>query len=249
MIFSPDNLRKVGVITQARVGSTRLPGKTLKMVNGISLLEYHLRRLKKSGIPVYLATTHEAEAENLLRIADSMGIPHFRGSTEDVLARFYHCAEAAGLETIVRVTSDCPLVDGSMIARALKEYLSLQEGKDCYLSNTRERRMPRGFDFEIFGFEALENAFEKAQDAFDREHVTPYVYRSSAKIIHYFEADFEKDRSSYRITVDTKEDFEVIRILIDEFKADELDAFGVCKILDSHPEILEINGEIRQKAE
>jgi len=248
-VSSSNNPLKIGIVTQARVGSTRLPGKTLKVVGGRTLLEHHLRRLKESKLPVHLATTHEKDADRLIKVAESEGVPAIRGSLDDVLSRFQLCAESAGLDVVVRVTSDCPLIDGEMIGRAMKVFLALPDWRNSYLSNTRDRKMPRGFDFEIFSADALKEAFDQARISFEREHVTPFIYKFGRKVVEFNDAISNVDRSSFRITVDTPADLEVIRILIEDHGADQLNASGICALLDAHPEILRINAEVVQKRE
>ena len=165
-------MTRVGIITQARTGSTRLPGKVLQEVGGKTLLEHHLTRLLASGLPVYVATTTDPADDPIVEIAERLGCGVHRGSEDDVLARFHDTAVAFGLDVIVRVTSDCPLVDGDLIASAVEQYVAAEDPW-LYLSNTQIRTFPRGFDFEIFGIGALAMAHSQAKGGPLREHVTP----------------------------------------------------------------------------
>ena len=245
---SSSDKRKVGIISQARVGSSRLPAKTLRTINGITLLGHHLNRLKDSNQSIYLATTYEQDAPKLIEIATGLGIDIAQGSTDDVLTRFYVCAKKYDLDVVVRVTSDCPLIDGGLIADGVRQFLSLSDWKNSYLSNTQNRYLPRGFDFEIFSFLALETAHLSALTLSEREHVTPYIYQSGKfKVSHYSGFSDGKDRSGYRVTVDTPEDYELIRLLIENHQAEKLNVIQICEILDRNPEIRKINEAVQQK--
>ncbi len=229
------------------MNSTRLPGKTLIPIKGKTLLEHHFNRLKWSGLPVFLATTLEPEAEQLLALAAANQIPAMRGSTDDVLTRFYLCAKMFGLEIIVRVTSDCPLIDGNLISAGVREFLAQPDWKQCYLSNTLERSLPRGLDFEIFSFESLRHAYLEATTTPEREHVTPFIYRSGAFRTISASYSLGSDFSRYRITVDTPEDLELIRALIEAHGADELPVPELVKVMLENPSLEDLNKLTKQK--
>lgn len=235
---------QVGIVTQARMGSTRLPEKIMLTCGGKTMLDHHLDRLAWSELPIYIATTTETADEAIADHGTKRGIPHFCGSEADVLERFYGCAVQYELEVIVRVTSDCPLIDGVIIREAVDEYLN-QNNVGLYLSNTIERTFPRGFDFEVFHFEMLKEAVEKANTPAQREHVTPYFYQSNR-----FERQYllrEEDRSHYRLTLDTADDFTALCTLIEQFDAHHLSADQLITLLDDHPEIVAINAHVEQK--
>lgn len=234
---------KILAITQARYGSTRLPAKVLKEVNGISLLETHVKRILQSEFisKLIIATTKEAGAEHILAIARKVNTPVFQGSTDDVLDRFYHAALPEQPDYVVRITSDCPLIDSFEIDKVIQTCLSSDFD---YVSNTLNPTFPDGIDCEVFKFEALEKAFNEATLKSDREHVTPYIWRnSSVKGGTLFKSGSVKnseDYSSYRITVDTQEDFEVIRQLIEALGPDKSWKEYI-SYLNQHKEIKELN--------
>ena len=157
-------MTRVGVITQARTTSTRLPGKVLLEVGGRTLLDHHLDRLATSGLGVYVATTVNATDDGIVELARRRGVGVHRGSEDDVLARYHECAVANDLDVVVRVTSDCPLIDGRVIAEGVAEFLR-QDDPRLYLSNVVARTFPRGFDFEIFGAPLLAEAGLMSQNA------------------------------------------------------------------------------------
>ena len=175
-IESSSKLVKIGVITQARTGSNRLPGKILLKAAGKTLLAHHLQRLKSSSWTTIVATTTEPEDRKIVQICQSENVDYYRGSHLDVLDRYYKCAVSFDLDVVIRCTSDCPFVDSQMIEDALAIYLSTQSYQQVYLSNVISRNYPKGADFEIFSIQALTEAYESAVVDMDREHVTPYRY-------------------------------------------------------------------------
>jgi spore coat polysaccharide biosynthesis protein SpsF len=236
----------IGIITQARMTSTRLPGKVLLLIGDKTVLQYHLERLQKSHIPVFMATTSNKTDDPIVAFAHEHQIPVYRGDEQNVLSRYYECARQHNLDVIVRVTSDCPLIDGDLIAAACQEYLQAHN-TNVYLSNCLVRTFPRGFDFEIFSFALLEEAYLKATQPAELEHVTPFINQNrSGQVVfsHFTQPD---DKSGYRITLDTPEDFALISQLILQFQVQNLPAAEIIKILDAHPELAKINAQVEQK--
>lgn len=236
--------KRIGVITQARMTSTRLPGKVLIEAGGATMLAHHITRLQRAGLKVYVATTTNATDDPIVAAAEDLSVPVHRGSEDDVLSRFTGAIQQYELDTVVRVTSDCPLIDGALVAEAIAAFEAAGDER-LYLSNTLERSYPRGFDFEVFSAEALRDAGEKAHSPGEREHVTPYLYN---------DADRPKlslrrpgDASAYRITLDTGDDLAVIRCLIEEHDAAALDAEQIIAVLDAHPDLALANAHIEQK--
>jgi spore coat polysaccharide biosynthesis protein SpsF len=240
---------RVGVITQARTGSTRLPGKVLIEAGGRTMLDHHLDRLLAAGLDVYVATTDLPADDRVAGLAEGRGLAVFRGSEHDVLSRFAGCARAYDLDAVVRVTSDCPLIDGGVVAEGVARFLGLraEHGDDVYLSNTLERTYPRGFDFEVFTAAALARADREASAPRDREHVTPWLYVGPHRLPQVVQVRRSVDRSWYRVTLDAAEDLELIRRLLDEHGAAGLDCDGVIEVLDSHPELVAINAAVAQR--
>jgi len=236
---------KVGIVTQARTTSTRLPGKVLLQVAGKPLLAHHLDRLAMSGLPVYVATTVNSVDAPVVEIAEAAGAAVHRGSEADVLSRFDGCAKQYGLDVLVRVTSDCPLVDGALIGEAVNEFTAAADPR-LYLSNTLQRTFPRGLDFEVFSASALAEAAAEATGA-AREHVTPYFYANPGSEMRLRNVAWPEDKSAYRITVDTAEDFEVVRTLIEQYGAATMACGALIELLDAHPEISSLNEHVDQK--
>ena len=169
---------RIVVITQARTGSTRLPAKVTREVLGRPLLAYHLERLKmiKQADEIVVATTGNPKDDIIVNIAEKAGVGWYRGSEDDVLSRYYEAATEYGAEVVVRVTSDCPLIDPEISGRVIQEYVDSFPRFD-YVSNTLRRTYPRGLDTEVFSYEILREVNGKAKEPADREHVTRYIIR------------------------------------------------------------------------
>ncbi len=207
------------LITQARTGSTRLPGKVLMEVNGTPLLKIHLDRLKKSKKvdKIIVATTICVEDNIIEELATEWGYEVFRGSENDVLDRFYQAVKSINPLWVVRVTSDCPLIDPMLVDKVIE--FTKSNNKD-YGSNVIEETFPDGQDVEVFKFLALETAWNSAIKESEREHVTPYIRNNSnLKGENLFSSISYKnniDYSKIRITVDELNDFELINKVIND---------------------------------
>jgi spore coat polysaccharide biosynthesis protein SpsF len=236
----------IGIITQARMTSTRLPSKVLKQINERPLLDYHWDRLQKTGFEIAIATTINKEDEPICEFAKKKNIPYHRGSEKNVLSRFYETAVKFNYDIIIRVTSDCPLIDPHLIRNSASKYIQFNN-PNLYLSNAIERTFARGFDFEIFSFEALELAFKNASEESDLEHVTPYILKNRSGKTEYYHVKQEQDNSRFRITVDTEDDFKLVKTLIETYKADKLPYTEIENILSLHPELTKINSHVEQK--
>lgn len=237
--------RRAGIITQARLNSTRLPDKVLLPLGEETILAAHVRRLRWSGLPVVVATTKLAADGAIVDEAASLGAPCHRGSETNVLSRYHECALRFGFDVIVRVTSDCPLIDGNLIRDALRIYR--REGNEStYMSNTHERSFPRGFDFEIFSFRMLEEANGNARDESELEHVTPY-FRFRPDRFPALNYRRDPDASMFRVTVDTEEDLLLVRTLVEEHGCADLGVDEIVRILFENPRLGSINAAVEQK--
>ena len=208
---------KTVLITQARTGSTRLPGKVLKEVNSKSLLQIHLERLKKCTAvsKIIVATTVEEEDAIIYNKALEWGYEASRGSESDVLDRFYQALKNENADWIVRVTSDCPLLDPKLVDAIINYAHSI----DCdYVSNGLTENFPDGQDIEVFKFSALETAWKNSKLNSEREHVTPYIRNNAdgkgENIFTTINYPCEKNYSHIRMTVDEPRDFDLIEHLI-----------------------------------
>ncbi len=240
---------KTVIIVQARMTSTRLPGKVLKKVLNKSLLEYQVERLRrvKYADEIVIATTINETDQPIVDLCRHLSVPCFRGSEQDVLSRYHAAAREHQAEAIVRITSDCPLIDPQVTDRVVQFYLEHRPTYD-YVSNSLERTYPRGMDTEVFSVKALKEAFAEATEQSDREHVTPFIHRQTdryrlANIAH------TENQSHHRWTVDTPEDFELVKNITSAlYPANPLFSLQDClNLLQKHPEWKEINDHVQQK--
>ncbi|WP_372984389.1 cytidylyltransferase domain-containing protein [Microbacterium sp.] len=239
-------LTRIGIITQARMTSTRLPGKVLIPAGGRSMLDHHIDRLAAADLPIVLATTTNAADDPLAALGHARGIDVFRGSETDVLSRFSGAASSAELDVVVRVTSDCPLIDPAVVLEGVRRFIALDD-PHAHVSNVLQRTYPRGFDFEVFSAAALADADRNATEPAEREHVTPYLYAGGSPRANIHSITQDVDASHYRVTLDTPEDLTVIRRLIEEHGAASLDATGIVAVLDAHPDLAAVNAHVEQK--
>lgn len=239
---------KILAITQARIGSTRLPEKIMKKINGETLLEIHLKRILQSRMisKLKVATTIEPDAFQIINICNKLGIEFYRGSLNNVLERFYLTALPEKPDWVIRLTSDCPLIDPVVIDKVIHHAIS---NNFDYVSNTLQPTYPDGIDVEVFKFSALEKAYSEASITSELEHVTPYIWKNSSfKGGNLFTSDCvanEDDFSAIRLTVDTMEDFQVIENLINVLGTDKTWLEYVNKLEDS-PEIKKINAQFQR---
>ena len=206
------------LVTQARVGSTRLPSKILKEIGGISLLQIHLERLKKSryGDNLVVATTFEDGVEQIIKIANSVQVAYYQGDTDDVLGRFYNAVKDRNPDYIVRVTSDCPLLDPVLMDEIIQ--LAVDNNLD-YTTNTLIENFPDGQDVEVIKWSALKKSWIETTLNSDREHVTPYVRKNSSffgkGLFTSKNFDSSVNYNKVRMTVDEIKDFDAIKTLVD----------------------------------
>ncbi|MBM7615378.1 spore coat polysaccharide biosynthesis protein SpsF [Alkaliphilus hydrothermalis] len=242
---------KVVVIIQARMGSTRLPGKVMKQIAGKTVLEHVVDRIRQSKLvnEVVIATTIKDDDLAIVKESERLGVSCFRGSEEDVLSRYYYAAKESNAEIVVRITSDCPLIDPAVLDEMLVKFIGLYERREVdYLSNTLQRTFPRGLDAEIFPFEILEKIFNEAKQDYEREHVTPYIYQNpdQFKLVGFKN---HHDYSDYRLTLDTEEDLMVITKIYENLCVDDKIVYQdeVIKFMENNPDIKAINESIKQK--
>jgi spore coat polysaccharide biosynthesis protein SpsF len=237
---------KIGIITQARATSTRLPAKVLLTAGGRTFLEYHLDRLVATGLPVIVATTTNADDDPIVELTEKAGLPVFRGSEHDVLSRFAGAASQYGLDGVVRVSSDCPLIDAEVVAAGVERWRA-ENDENLYLSNCLERTYPRGMDYEVFSTARLLDADAHATLAPDREHVTPYLHQNRPGDVRLLNLPWSGGGSQYRLTLDTEDDRLLLTELLENYGASSLGCADLVAILAEHPELVALNAHIEQK--
>lgn len=195
---------EIAAIIQCRLGSTRLPRKIFLDLNGKPVIKHVVERIKKSKKikKIIIATTLEPEDDEICKWCEKESLDYFRGDNKDVLSRFYHCANHFKVSKIVRVTSDCPLIDPEIIDKTIELFTN---EKSDYASNNLEKTFPHGFDTEIFSFKSLETAYLNSTSEIEKEHVTQFI-RKRPREFKLSNLSSKRNLSGIRVTIDEKED-------------------------------------------
>jgi spore coat polysaccharide biosynthesis protein SpsF len=240
---------KVVAIIQARQGSTRLPKKAMMKILEKPLLGYVIERVGYAKLidEIVVATTVSPEDDVIEALCRKMHVRCFRGSEDDVLSRYFGAARMTQADVIVRITADCPLMDPEVIDKVVGRFLDASPDID-YVSNTLERTYPRGMDVEVISSKCLEIAMAQARAVEEREHVTLYIYRhpeqfSLISVVH------SSNQSYFRWTVDTSEDFLLIKKLIESLYPQNscFTLEDLVVMMELHPDWKNINANIDQK--
>jgi len=239
----------IGCIIQARMSSTRLPGKVmLKVDNENTILDCVINQLQNSKEikNIVIATTDQEEDDVIAEFVKNRAIKYFRGSKKDVLDRYYQCAKKFNFSEIIRITSDNPLIDYEIVDTVVEHFKS--NNYDFITTdqplNTFHRTYPFGYGVEVFTFSALENAWKNAKLPSEREHVTPYFYKNK-EIFRQTSIENSEDHSSFRCTVDTKYDLELIQKIYSNIKKRPILLSDVIKLLKANPELVKINAHVK----
>ncbi len=228
------------------MGSTRLPGKVMKKLNGKPMLWHIVTRLNysKKIEKIIIATTDKDEDKVIAKFAQDTGIDFYCGSSEDVLDRYYQAARTFGVGHIVRITADCPMIDPEVVDKVIDFY---QTKKCDYASNIVKPTMPDGLDTEIFSSQTLEKAWKEAKKPPEREHVTPYIYNHP----ELFKIENYTDDVNYlgmRWVVDEEADYKFVTEVYKNLYKDEeiFHTKDVLDLLSKHPELSDINKSIKR---
>ena len=229
-------------IIQARLSSSRLPGKVLKKVLGKPIILYQLERVLKSKLinKVIIATSIEKSDDDLCKLCLKNNIDFYRGSLNDVLSRFYNTYKQFGpSENIIRLTGDCPLIDPKIIDKVILKHLN---SNFDYTSNTIQPSWPDGFDVEVINSKILEVVNKNAKTPYDREHVTSYIYKNK-QTFKLQNISNSRDWSKIRLTLDFKEDFELIKTIISELYPTNANfkTSDIFKFLNKNAELSNLN--------
>ena len=239
----------IGCIIQARMSSTRLPGKVMKRIdNENTILDCVINQLQSSKEikNLVIATTEQKEDDVIVEFLQKRKVKYFRGSKQDVLDRYYQCAKKFGFSEIIRITSDNPLIDYEIVDVTVKRFKS---NNYDYITtdlplNTFHRTYPSGYSVEVFTFSALENAWKNAKLLSEREHVTPYFYKNK-EIFQQTSIENYEDLSRFRCTVDTKYDLELIQKIYSNIKKRPILLPDVIKLFKVNPELVKINAHVK----
>lgn len=240
---------KVVAIIQARMGSTRLPGKVMKEILGKPVILWDLERVCLSKLidEIVVAIPYGKENDVIVDTIKEYNdmIVTTRGSEDDVLDRYYNAAVQSTADIVVRITSDCPLIDPTVMDKVIRKFLN----SDCdYCSNSLKRTYPLGLDTEVFSFDALAKAWREANIGYEREHVTPYIIENPDEF-KSLNVPNDIDLSHYRWTLDTKEDFEFINAIYQKIYPEKHVFFmdDILDLLNREPSLIDINKHVEQK--
>jgi spore coat polysaccharide biosynthesis protein SpsF len=234
-------------VVQARMGSSRLPGKVMKDLSGEPMLARVVKRVSRAATlnKVVIATSAEPGDQVIADFCDAHSVAVFRGSELDVLDRYYQAARAHAADVIVRITSDCPLIEPRVLDRVVSEF---QNSRPDYASNTLVRTYPRGLDVEVVSITGLERAWHEASKPYQRVHVMPYFYENPT-LFRCLNVSSEQNYSEYRWTVDTPEDLAFVRSVYEQFEnRDYFSWRDVIAMLEKHPELVALNRDVQQKS-
>jgi len=239
---------KIGAIIQARMGSTRLPEKIMMELNEKTVLKHVIDRVKLCSKldEIIIATTNSVNDDLVFEKALEYGSSIFRGSEDDVLERYYQAALMYNLDVIVRITSDCPLIDPNVIDQIISAYINSEYDIVSNAGDEKYRTFPRGLDTEVFSVQALDKAYLNADKEYQREHVTPYLYENME--VFYYMNDI--NYSQYRWTLDTKDDYKLISEIYRHLYKGEHDFFmsDIIDLFEKNSNLIEINKNIKQKS-
>ncbi len=237
---------KLITIIQARMGSTRLPGKVMLDLWGKTVLARVVARIRGSRFAgeIVVATTTEPADNVIVDECRRLGVNFFRGSEDDVLDRYYRAAKQFGADAIIRICSDCPLIEPEIVDKTVQAFLTFRPD---YASNALERTYPRGLDTEIMTWDALARCWREAHAFYQRSHVTPYIYEKPDRFA-ILRVTGDANHSDHRWTLDTPQDLAFIRAVYARMQSDMFSWHDVLALLDREPELLELNQHILQKA-
>ena len=233
----------ITAIIQARLSSSRLPGKVLKPLLGVAMLGRQIERVRRARTldGIIVATSTEQSDGKLVDYCQGIGVQCFCGSLDDVLARYHFAAQSVDAQVVVRLPGDCPLSDPEVIDALVDKF---SQGGVDYVSNTLKPTFPDGLDAEVFSRQALETAYRNATLPSEREHVTPYIKTSEA--FSKFNLENATDLSALRWTVDEAEDFELISRIFEALypRLPDFSMSDVLDLLGRHPDWTRLNSNI-----
>ena len=234
----------IGCIAQARMGSTRLPGKIMmKLDDKNTVIDYVMNQLRHSKLidKFVIATTNLREDDIVEAHVKDQKIECFRGSANDVLARYYQCAKKFSIDTIVRITADNPLIDPNIVDLVVEKY---KNTKCDFATNTLHRTFPYGTEVEVFSFETLEKTWKNAKMPSEREHVTPFI-RDPQNGFKLTNTEYQKDLSHLRYTVDRVEDLKLVKEIVKNIHAKPISLKHILDLYKTKPAIFKINENVK----
>ena len=236
---------------EARMTSTRLPGKVMLQVLGKPMLHYLVERLKKvpSIDEIILATTVNSDDDILVEFAKEENIKYFRGSEEDVMLRVVEAADSVGADIVVEITGDCPIIDPQIVEQTILMYMA---NNADYVSNGHVRSFPDGMDTQVFALDVLKKSLSMTNELLDHEHVTLHI-RDNPQLFTKinFVAPPELDWPELGLTLDEQHDYNLLKIIIEHFSQENIlfSCLDVVQFLKSRPNLVAINNNVHRKGD
>jgi len=243
------NNSKVVVIIQARMGSTRLPGKVLKKILDKPMLQYVVDQVSYANLvdELVVATTINPKDDEIVEFCKNSGVKCFRGSENNVLARYYYAAKEFKANCVVRICSDSPLVDPFVIDKIVEIFLK-NKGRYDYVSNTLDQTYPLGMNVEVFSQLSLEKSFLNSCKDYEKEHVTPYMY-TNPKFFNIYKEQLSEKLNHLRLTVDESQDFSLVEFIIKKLYCNDKPIYikDISELYKKNKDVFSINSNINQK--
>ena len=232
----------ITAIIQIRLNSSRLKRKALLKIQNLTLIEHLFSQLSYSTQidKKIIATTTESIDNDIKKLANNIGIQCFRGDSLNVLDRYYNCAKSFDIDTIVRISGDAPLIDPVIVDKTIEYY---KKNNFDYVSNFFRRTFPIGTEIEIFSFKTLEKCCKTAQQSYEKEHVTPFIYEHP-ELFNIGFIEHSENLSNLHWTVDRIEDFNFVEIILQKIKERPVSMNQILNLLKLDPDLLKINGSI-----
>ena len=232
----------ITAIIQIRLNSSRLKRKALLKIQNLTLIEHLFSQLSYSTQidKKIIATTTESIDDDIEKLANNIGIQFFRGNSLNVLDRYYNCAKSFDIDTIVRISGDAPLIDPVIVDKTIEYY---KKNNFDYVSNFFRRTFPIGTEIEIFSFKTLEKCWNTAQQSYEKEHVTPFIYEHP-ELFNIGFIEHSENLSNLHWTVDRIEDFNFVEIILQKIKERPVSMNQIINLLKLEPDLLKINGSI-----
>jgi spore coat polysaccharide biosynthesis protein SpsF len=244
-------MKNIIVIIQARMGSSRLPGKVFMEICGEPMLAWVVKRARKAKLinEIVVATTIEESDDDIEKFCQANNVLCFRGSSADVLDRYFQAAKQYHADVIVRLTADCPLIDPGLIDNTIAALLgSFADFAANRLPPPFKRTYPIGLDTEVVTMAALERAWKESTALYEREHVLPYIYEKQGRF-RVLTIENDVNYGSYRWTVDTHEDLDFIQAVVKKLGCRmDFSWKEVIALLEKHPELILINAKVEHKS-
>jgi spore coat polysaccharide biosynthesis protein SpsF len=239
---------KINASIEARMAASRLPGKVLMKIKGKPSLELMIERVKKSKLinEIIVATTTNKSDDAIVELCNQLNVKYYRGSEDDVLQRVLEAHQMFNSDIIVELTGDCPLIDPLLIDECVDFYMQYCDRYD-YVSNCVEETYPLGMAVQIFPIGILEEVAKKTNDPLDREHVSKYIYMSGEYRIYTIKTKGDLFWPDLALTLDTKEDFELINIIYEHFNDNNFFLRDIVRFLQQRPQLLGLNKHVKRK--